>query len=117
VVLVGQRDLDPFEKHLIERHRIPMIEPGGDISRKLLLAIKGRPVYVHFDCDVLNPGILPTDLVVDGGLSLNDVGDCCQVIAAHDLVGVEIAEFQYVWEPSGERASPDRLLDALSPLL
>jgi arginase len=117
VVLVGQRDLDPFEKDLIEQHAIPLLEPGEDIARKLLLAIKGRPVYVHFDCDVLNPGILPTDLVVDGGLSLNDVGDCCQVIAAHDLVGVEIAEFQYVWEPSGERASPDRLLDALSPLL
>lgn len=117
IVLVGQRDLDPFEQDLIERHGIPHIEPGSDLAAELRATIAGRPVYVHLDCDVLNPGIVPTDYVHEGGLSLDDLYDCCEVIAEHEFVGLEIAEFQNAWEAGGDPVSPDPLLDALAPLL
>lgn len=117
IVLVGQRDLDPFEQDLIDRHAIPHIRPGAGLADRLRAAIAGRPVYVHFDCDVLNPGIVPTDYVLDGGLSLDDVHACSMVIAGQGFVGLEIAEFQNAWEPGGDPASPDPLLDALEPLL
>jgi arginase len=117
IVLVGQRDLDPFEQELIDRYGIPYIKPQGDIAAELRSAIAGRPVYMHLDCDVLNPGIVPTDYAHEGGLSLEDLRVCCEVIAGHDFIGIEIAEFQNAWEQGGKAVSPDPLLDALAPLL
>lgn len=117
IVLVGQRDLDPYELDLITQHGIPHIKPGAGLSHALRAAIAGRPVYVHLDCDVLEPGIVPTDYRHDGGLSLDDLRACCAVIAEHDFVGIEIAEFQNAWEMDGPPVSPAALLDALEPVL
>lgn len=117
IVLVGQRDLDPFEQDLIKQRGIAHIKPQGDLAAELRTAIAGRPVYMHLDCDVLNPGIVPTDYVHEGGLSLDDLRACCEVIAEHAFLGAEIAEFQNAWEPDGDPVSPDPLLDALMPLL
>lgn len=117
IVLVGQRDLDPYEQELIDRHNIPHVKPQGDLAKELRSAIAGHPVYMHLDCDVLNPGIVPTDYVHEGGLSLNDLRVCCEVIAEHPFLGIEIAEFQNVWELGGDPVSPIPLLDALAPLL
>jgi len=88
VVLVGARDLDPFEQDLIDQNRIPVVEPGSNLAKDLRNAIAGRPVYVHLDCDVLNPGIVPTDFVVEGGMSLDDLHTCAVVIAENDFVGI-----------------------------
>ena len=117
VVLVGQRDLDPYEIELIERHHIPHIKPGADYAVELRAAIAGRPVYVHLDCDVLEPGIVPTDYKHEGGLSLDDLRICSETIAEHEFIGIEIAEFQNAWEIDGPPVSPSALLDALEPLL
>lgn len=117
IVLVGQRDIDPFEQDLIEHYGIPHIKPKDDLAARLRAAIAGRPVYVHLDCDVLNPGIVPTDYVHEGGLSLDDLRDCCKVLAEHELVGIEIAEFQNSWTAGGEPVSPEPLLDALGSIL
>ena len=117
IVLVGQRDLDPYEVNLIAQHNIPHIKPKDDLANELRRAIGGRPVYVHLDCDVLEPGIVPTDYRHEGGLSLVDLQVCCEVIAEHEVVGVEIAEFQNAWDTDGPAVSPNALLDALRPLL
>lgn len=117
IVLVGQRDLDPFEQDLIDREGIPHIKAGNGLAERLRTAIGGRSVYVHLDCDVLNPGIVPTDYVHDGGLSLQDLQACCEVIAEGPFVGIEIAELQISWDVGGDPISPAPLLDALKPLL
>lgn len=117
IVLVGARDLDPFEQELIDQHQIPVVRPGSAMATDLRNAIADRPVYVHLDCDVLNPGIVPTDFVVKGGISLDELHTCAAVIAEHDFVGIEIAEFQSTWETGGDEVSPDPLLDALAPVL
>jgi len=117
ILLVGQRDLESFEQDLMTTHGIPHIEPGKDLVAELRTAIAGRPVYVHLDCDVLDPGIVPTDYVHEGGLSLDDLRACCEMIAAHEFVGIEIAEFQNAWEKNGEPVSPEPLLQALASLL
>jgi arginase len=91
IVLVGQRDLDPYEVNLIAQHNIPHIKPEDDLANELRRAI--------------------------GGLSLEDFQVCCEVIAEHDVVGVEIAEFQNALETDGPPVSPNALLDALRPLL
>ncbi|HEV7305989.1 arginase family protein [Ensifer sp.] len=117
VVLVGQRDLDPFEIELIHQHRIPHILPGTDLAQRLADAVAGRPVYIHLDCDVLNPGIVPTDYRHDDGLSLDDLRAACEVLAESRVVGLEIAEFQNAWSTDGEPVSPVPLIEALEPLL
>lgn len=117
IVLVGQRDLDSFEQELIDRAGIPHIKPGSGLAEQLRAAIAGRPVYVHLDCDVLNPGIVPTDYVHEGGLSLHDLRTCSEVIAEGPFIGIEIAELQIAWESGGDPVSPIPLLDALEPLL
>ncbi|WP_052250258.1 arginase family protein [Enterobacter sp. Bisph1] len=117
IVLVGQRDLDPFEIALINEHGIPHIKPADNLSARLKEAIAGRAVYAHLDCDVLEPGIVPTDYNVENGLNLEDLTACCEIIAAHPFIGIEIAEFQNAWASTGAPASPDALLEALSPLI
>ncbi|WP_448950730.1 arginase family protein [Labrys neptuniae] len=117
VILVGSRDLDTFEQEVIDTHGIPLIKRGNDLAGELRKAIAGRPVYVHLDCDVLDLGIVPAEFATEGGLSLAELTACCEVIAEHPFVGIEIAEFQYSWEPGGDAASPAPLLDALAPIL
>lgn len=117
IVLVGQRDLDPFESALIKQHSIPHIHPGPDLAQRLREAIAGRAVYVHLDCDVLEPGIVPTDYAHAGGLTLADLSACCETIAAHSFTGIEVAEFQNAWEPDGAPVSPEPLIEALMPLI
>ena len=117
VVLVGQRDLDPFEIDLIGSRGIAHIVPGREMIASLSAAIAGRPAYVHLDCDVLNPGIVPTEYAVDGGLSLGDLRAACEAIAGSEVVGLEIAEFQNAWQVDGAPVAPSPLIDALQPLL
>jgi arginase family enzyme len=117
IILVGQRDLDPAEQELIDSGRVTMIPPGPTLAADLRSALAGGPAYVHLDCDVLEPGIVPTDYRCDNGLSLDDLRHACAVIAEHELVGIEIAEFQHAWTAGGPPVSPAALLDAIQPAL
>lgn len=117
IVLVGQRDLDPFEVQLIATGPVCHLPPADDLPARLRQAIAGCPVYVHLDCDVLEPGIVPTDYVVPNGLTLNDLGNLCQVLAESEVIGLEIAEFQHAWVVDGPPVSPEPLLQALQPLI
>lgn len=117
VVLGGARDIDPAEQRLIDDEVVRAVPVGPDLAARVREAVAGRPVYFHLDCDVLDPGMVPTEYRVPGGLSLNDLHAVSGVLAEHEVVGVEIAEFQGAWAPDGEPASPVELLDALRPLL
>ncbi len=117
VVLVGARDIDPAEQALLDVGLVHWVPCGPDLAGRLKDAVAGRPVYVHLDCDVLEPGIVPTEFTVPGGLGLADLHAAAQVLAMQEVVGLEISEFQSVWEEDGEPVSPSHLLDALQPLL
>lgn len=117
VILVGQRDIDPFEVRLMRDKAISHITPGPAIGRRLREAIGRRPVYLHLDCDVLNPGIVPTDYVHEGGLTLDDLAEAMTALAHSEVVGAEIAEFQNSWFPGDAPVSPNPLISALLPLI
>lgn len=117
VILVGARDLDAAEQALIDRGELRLVAVGPDLSSRLADAVAGRPVYVHLDCDVLEPGIVPTEFAVPGGLSLNDLRGASQVLARSPLIGLEIAEFEDRWAHSGRPGSPSLIIEALEPLL
>jgi arginase len=116
VVLVGARDLDPHEKTLIDSGQLRLVEVGPQLPERLAAAVGDRDVYVHLDCDVLEPGIVPLEYQVPGGLSLEDLRACATVLARRRVIGLEIAEFESEWL-DGRPASADHLADALAPLL
>lgn len=117
LILVGQRDMDPFEEDLIGSQSICQIQVGPDLAQELRKAVRGRPVYVHLDCDVLDPGIVPTDYVHEDGMSLNDLHGAMQALAQSNVVGLEVAEFQNAWVQGGKPVSPKPLVQSLVPLL
>ncbi|MCW7538068.1 arginase family protein [Aquabacterium sp. A7-Y] len=117
VVLVGARDIDPAEQALIDAGSLQFVPPGEDLVERLRAAVGAHPVYVHLDCDVLEPGIVPTEYQVPGGLSLEQLAAASKVLAAQELIGLEIAEFEANWPGSDLAAATDPLLDALAPLL
>lgn len=115
VVLVGARDLDPCEKDLIDSGTIRLVEAGPNLADRLRKALAGRKAYLHLDCDVLNPGLVPTEYEVANGLSFEDLHDACAVLAEAGVVGAEIAEFEATWR-DGRPGDPAPLVSALAPL-
>lgn len=118
IVLVGARDLDPFEVDLIASGKIQLVKADSpNIAKAVIGAIAGRPIYVHLDCDVLEPGLVPTDFCVGGGFSLESLLSIFTALAKMEIIGIEIAEFQHTWAIGMEPASPAGLIDAIEPLL
>lgn len=116
IVLGGVRDVDPPEQRLINDGVVRAVPAGADLPERLHEAIGGRPVYFHFDCDVLEPGIVPTDYLVPEGLALEELHELSGVVAEHEVVGIEIGEFEGAWSSDGDLCSPAALLDSMQPL-
>ena len=94
--LIGARDLDPAEERLIERHDILHLRDPSRIVQldRLKELIQGRPVYVHLDLDVLEPGLIETEYSVPGGLTVDEVQEILATVSWNGkFIGIEIAEF------------------------
>jgi arginase len=117
VVLGGVRDVDPPEHRLIDDGVVRHIPVGPAMVDDLDSAIDDRPVYFHLDCDVLEPGTVPTDYRVPNGMPLDELGSVARRLAENRIVGVEVAEFEGSWAETGRPGDPGPLLDALAPLV
>ena len=117
VILGGARDLDSFERRLIDEGVVRHVPVGPNMLDDLDAAVGDRPVYFHLDCDVLEPGLVPTDYRVPNGLSLDELGGVARRLAENTVVGVEVAEFEDSWSDTGAEGDPGALLTALSPLV
>jgi len=99
VHLLGVRDLDAGEEREVDAAGLSG-EPPMDV-----------PVYVHLDCDVLDPSVLASQFPVPGGWSeqrlraqLAELAGTCRV------VGVEVTALE-------DPALAPMLADAIAPLL
>jgi arginase len=117
VVLVGSRDIDPPERCLIDQGALRLVPAGAGLAERLRAAIGQAPVYVHLDCDVLEPGIVPTEYRVPDGLTLQQLHQAAQVLAEREVIGLEIAEFESAWAEDGTPGDPAPVIEALQPLL
>lgn len=117
IVLVGARDIDPAEQLLLDDGTILHVPVGPALGDRLQHAVGRRAAYVHLDCDVLEPGIVPTEYSVAGGLSLQDLADAAEALTAGEVVGLEVGEFEGAWAGDPGPVSPGPLLEALEPLL
>lgn len=116
-VLVGARDIDPSEQELIDDGAVALVKVGADMADDLDRVVAGRPVYVHIDCDVLDAGTVPTDYLVPGGMTLEDLRATAEVLAKSQVVGIEIGELESTTDPNTLTTYVTHLLDALEPLL
>ena len=116
VILVGARDLDPPEQARIDAGEILLVPSGPGLGSRLKEAIAGRRVYVHLDCDVLDAGLIATEYQVPDGLQWTDLRQAFEVLADHEVLGLEIAEYEASW-PDGSSNDPNRLLVAIQPVV
>jgi arginase len=107
VVMCGVRDVDAGERVLLETRGVGLVERPPDLAGHL----RGLPVYVHLDLDVLDPAVMPARFPAPGGLSDGGLRTLlAEVAEAADLIGVEITAF-----PAPERAR--RVATIVEPLL
>ncbi len=119
-ILVGARDIDPSEQRLIDDGTIALVAVGPRMADDLAAAVARRPVYVHIDCDVLNPGIVPTDYHVPCGMTLDQLHSCAEALSRSEVVGIEIGELETDEhaDPAADPYEPSaRLAKALHPIL
>lgn len=115
-VLVGVRDVDDEEQRLIDRSDVAWVRIGPSLSQDLRRVVDGRPVYLHIDCDVMEPGIVLTDYSVPNGLSLAQLNEAAEVLADSEIVGIEIGEFEADEDAAAEQSVAD-IFTALRPVL
>lgn len=115
IVLGGSRDLDAPEQRLVDDGTIKLAT-GRDLLDELDRYIGDSPVYFHLDCDVLEPGTVPTDYRVPGGLGLDDLAAAARRLGRNEIVGIEVAEFEAVADPFDRSDFAGPLVDALSPI-
>lgn len=88
------RDLDPAEQDAVADGRLALVAPGPDLPARLASEVGAGPVFVHVDCDVLEPGAVATDYAVPGGLTLDELRDAAGALAGVDVLGLEVAEYE-----------------------
>ncbi|MDR0782387.1 MAG: arginase family protein [Propionibacteriaceae bacterium] len=116
LILGGTRDLDPFEKSVVDSGTVKLAAGPGMLS-DLDRLIGDWPVYFHLDCDVLSPGIVATDYAVPAGLSLRELKAVATRLARNEVIGIQIAEYQAPDRARSINKQLTGLMNALTPLL
>ncbi|MGH1524003.1 arginase family protein [Leifsonia sp. L25] len=116
VVLLGARDLDQAERHIIANSPVRNIPAGPRMQEELAATIAGRDVFVHFSADVLQPGIVLTDYQVANGLTIDTVVTTARTLAGEHVIGVQLSELEH--DPTDRfNTSAQLVVEMLSPLL
>ena len=113
VLVCDARDLDPDEAVLLRESRVTIVR---DVAKLAACVPAGRPVYVHFDVDIIDASDVPAVThPTPGGPSTAAV---CAMAAAlretHDIVAVSMTAWTLAADADGRTAqSSQRVLDAL----
>jgi arginase len=98
---LGVRDLDPFEKQMlqdlkIETYSAEDIRNYGMplIAKTIFEKVKNKPMHISFDIDSLSPAVAPsTGVRVSDGLTLEDLRFLAQAFSLHrKITSLDIVE-------------------------
>lgn len=104
VIVVGGRDIDAAEGVLLEEAGVTVLAPTESTPERVLSLIAGRPVWIHVDWDVLEPGYIPAAYRVAEGMLPHEVAAIFAALPAGAVKGVELAEFE-----AGDAEIPERV--------
>lgn len=117
VLFVGSRDVDAEEELLINRSGARIL-PADQVTLEALLAVVGtRKLWIHIDWDVLEPGYVPADYAVSGGLVPDQIRSILASLPQNQVLGLEIAEFQAPDDPAQRQRAVDAILHMIEPIL
>lgn len=117
LVIAGAHDIDGPEGELLEKHGATVLSPEAATPAALLAAIgPDAPVWLHIDWDVLEPGFVPADYRVTGGLLPAEVRAILAAIPQERIAGIELAEFVASGDAATNRKALDIILDIVEPL-
>ncbi|MFD3939163.1 arginase family protein [Streptomyces sp. NPDC058611] len=114
-VLVGSRDIDQAERDLIRTAGVHVIPPKEATAQAILAAVGDAPVWIHIDWDVLEPGSVPADYTVPGGMLPTQIRAIFEAIPPARLLGVELAEFNAPRDPEDRERAVSIILDMVAP--
>jgi guanidinopropionase len=101
--LAGADDMAFGQRHGMEVVLVDEVfEQGAKAVAKRFERLRGRPVYVSFDIDGIDPAYAPgTGTPVPGGLTVYDCQVMLRALAGHHLVGMDMVEVSPAFDPSG----------------
>ncbi len=105
--LYGDSDLDFQRQHGIEVIRIDDIRANG-VARcvERLERLKGKPLFVSFDIDAVDPAFAPgTGTPEVGGLDSFEALSFIRAFAGFDLVGADLVEVSPLYDGPGQITS------------
>jgi arginase/N-omega-hydroxy-L-arginine amidinohydrolase len=117
VIVVGGRDIDPAEGELLAGAGVTVLPPAETTPARLLELIDERPVWIHVDWDVLEPGYIPAAYRVEAGLRPHEVAALFAAIPVESVRGVELAEFEAGDVDVPERVSIELIIQTFQQLL
>lgn len=115
--VVGGRDIDPAEAELLQRSGVRVLAPAQSTPEAVLAGLGDAPLWVHIDWDALEPGHVPTDYRVPGGLRPEQLRAILAAIPRRQLAGLELAEFVAAGDAAGHAQAVARILHAVEPVL
>jgi agmatinase len=73
-----------------------------DTVKRLLPDLRGHPLYVTIDIDVLDPSHAPgTGSPEPGGLSVPELIDIVRLLSDATVIGGDLVEVAHAWDPTG----------------
>lgn len=117
VIVVGGRDIDEAEGELLSEAGVTVLPPAESTPARLLDLIDGRPVWIHVDWDVLEPGYIPAAYRVSEGMLPHEVASIFAALPSGAVKGIELAEFEAGDTEVPERVSLELIIETFQHLL
>lgn len=117
VIIVGGRDIDPAEGELLRAAGVTVLAPADSTPERVAELVAGRPVWIHVDWDVLEPGYIPAAYRVTDGLLPHQVAAIFSGLPTGSVKGVELAEFEAGDVEVPERVSIELILETFQHLV
>lgn len=116
VIIVGGRDIDPAEGELLRSAGVTVLAPADSTPERVAELVGGRPVWIHVDWDVLEPGYIPAAYRVSGGLRPHQIAAIFSSLPTGSVKGVELAEFEAGDAEVPEHVSVELILETFQHL-
>jgi arginase family enzyme len=117
IILVGTRDIDPDESDLLRRAGVRILDPDVSTPETVLAAVGDSKVWIHVDWDVLEPGYIPADYKVKGGLLPDQLRAILAALPKNNVIGLELAEYQLQANETEASVAVEHIIHIVEPLL